>query len=177
MAFYEAVKSLFLRHSDGMHRFVYRKLGDWDDAEEIVQDAFQNYLNIDSAESVENPKAFLYKTAHNLALNHLRKSGYRNAHLASLEAEEESTSLEREVISQRDVQSVQESINALPEITRRVFLANRIDGQTYPQISSEFELSISQVQKHMIKALNYLRKKLDRDPNLDNPNVSHKATR
>ena len=162
MTIFERVRSLFVDHKDGLQRFAYTKLKNWDDAEEIVQDAFQNYLRISDDEQVENPKAFLYKTAHNLALNHLRKSGYRNSHLASLDADDSTVSLEQEVVSQQDVESVQKHLNALPEITRRIFLCQRIQGMTYPDIARKFELSEHQVQKHMMKALNYLRKHIDR---------------
>lgn len=158
----DAVKSLFLDYSDGLNRFVYRKLGNIDDAEEIVQDTFHNYLRIDKAEQIENPQAFLYKTAHNLALNHLRKSGYRNEHLASLDINDSTLPLEREVFSQRDVDELQKRLHRLPEITRKIFLRNRMDGLTYPEISEEYNISISRVQKHMIKALKYLRTHLDR---------------
>lgn len=162
MKFSEIVKSLFVRHGDGLHRFVYQKLGNMDDAAEIVQDTFHNYLRIEDSEEIENPQAFLYKTAHNLALNHLRKNGYRHAHLQTLEAEPGSLPLEREIFSQRDVDHLQERLHLLPEKTRNIFLRNRLDGKTYPEISTEFNISLSTVQKHMIKALTYLRKHLDR---------------
>jgi RNA polymerase sigma-70 factor (ECF subfamily) len=162
MKFSEAVKSLFVTYSDGLNRFVYQKLGNIDDAQEIVQDTFHNYLRIEDQEDIENPQAFLYKTAHNLALNHIRKSGYRAAHLQTLDDGAQSVSLEREVFSQRDVENLQEHLNKLPELTRKIFLSNRMDGKTYPEISQDFAISLGSVQKHMVKALNYLRRHLDR---------------
>lgn len=162
MKFSEVVKSLFVDYSDGLHRFVYKKLGDRDDADEIVQDTFHNYLRLESQEEIENPQAFLYKTAHNLALNHLRKNGHRNAYLATLASDCGTLPLEREVFSQRDVDELQKRLYRLPNLTRDIFLSNRIDGKTYPEIGTQYGISISSVQKHMIKALKYLRKHLDR---------------
>lgn len=160
MAFSDIVKSLFVNYNDGLQRFVYQKLGNAADAEEIVQDTFHNYLRIEDSEKIENPQAFLYKTAHNLALNHIRKASYRDSHLKSLDPNEQSVALEREVISQNDVEHLQARLEKLPELTRKIFLKNRLEGKTYPQICDEFNLSIGSVQKHMIKALNYLRKHL-----------------
>ena len=163
MKFSEIVKSLFIRNRDGLSRFVYSKVGNVEDAQEIVQDTFHNFLRMESSEEVENPQAFLYKTAHNLALNHLRKSSYREAHLNSLDSDPQTVSLERQVISQKDVDQLQLRINKLPELTQKIFLSNRMEGKSYPQISEEFGMSIGSVQKHMSKALNYLRKHLDRE--------------
>lgn len=162
MKFAETVKSLFVSYSDGLHRFVYQKLGNTDDAAEIVQDTFYNYLRMDDTEEIENPQAFLYKTAHNLALNHIRKNGYRQSHLNTLDADPQTLPLEREIFAQRDIDMLQRRLRQLPETTQRIFLLNRIDGKTYPEISEQCNLSISSVQKHMIKALTYLRKNLDR---------------
>jgi len=158
----ETVKNLFLSYRDSLHRFVYQKLGNSEDAEEIVQDAFHNYLKIEEKEKVENPQAFLYKTAHNLALNHIRKNGYRKAHLETTEADPKTLTLEAEVVSQVEVEMLQNKLNQLPEQTQKIFLANRIEGKTYPEIGLEYGISVSKVQKHISKALNFLRLHLER---------------
>lgn len=162
MKFSENVKSLFTKHNDELYRYIHKKFGNSADAEEIVQDAFCSYLKIGNSEKIDNPRAFLYKTANNLALNHIRKSGYRNAHLNTLDKTESSIPLEREVFAKSDVESLQANLNELPELTRMIFLMNRMDGKSYPEIGRELEVSLSQVQKHMIAALKFLRKNLDR---------------
>ena len=49
-----------------------------------------------------------------------------------------------------------EDIMALPERTRDVFLLHRFEEMTYSDISQHFGISLSAVEKHMIKALRLL---------------------
>ncbi len=158
----EIVRSLFVKHNDELHRYVSKKLNCPNDAEEVVQEVFYNYMRMDDAENVENPRAFLYKTANNLALNHIRKSSYRSAHLNTLDRDRQTPTLEAEVFSQKDIDTLQASLNELPELTKVIFLMNRIEAKTYAEIAKEVNTSVSSIQKHMMAALKYLRKNLER---------------
>ncbi len=155
------VQRLFNQYRPELKRSVQSTLGNADDAEDIVQDAFHNLIRMESLEKVENPRAFLHKTATNLALNHLRKNRYRQSHIESLDPEEQSPTLEREVFAIDDVEKLQKRIHSLPELTREVFLLNRMSGLSYTEIGKQLNLSNSQVQKHISKALSFLRKFLD----------------
>ncbi len=46
-----------------------------------------------------------------------------------------------------------ECINQLPEKTRAIFLAHRIDGMSYQRIALDRGLSTSSVEKHVAKAV------------------------
>jgi RNA polymerase sigma-70 factor (ECF subfamily) len=54
-------------------------------------------------------------------------------------------------------------VAALAELkpkTREIFLLNRLDGLSYTQIAVRFGISPSAIEKHMIKALAHLHKRL-----------------
>jgi len=52
------------------------------------------------------------------------------------------------------------SISALPEGCREVFLMNRIDKLKYTEIAERLELSVKAVEKRMSKAISILKEKL-----------------
>jgi RNA polymerase sigma factor (sigma-70 family) len=44
----------------------------------------------------------------------------------------------------------------LPERTRTVFVLRRLEGQSYREISLRLGLSVSAVEKHMLRAVRHL---------------------
>ena len=161
MKYLEFVKSLFVDYSDELRHFVTRVTGNSADAEEIVQDAFHNFLSTKNAQEIENPRAYLYKTANHLALNRMRKNKYHDNYINTLNFEDGTISLERQIIAEHDVEFLAQKINKLPERSRTIFLMNRLEAKTYLEISEELGISISSVEKHMMKALRFIRKYLD----------------
>lgn len=150
-------KLLYADYKDELLRFALRKLGGEDDAEDIVQDTFQNIMGIENPETIENPRAYLYRTAQNIAFNRQRQSGRHRDYLASCDDDEVSIPLERKVIAQKSLDHVERALKALPELARHVFFMSRIEGKTYHDIANELEISVSSVEKHIMKVLKKLR--------------------
>ncbi|PCK09588.1 MAG: hypothetical protein COA42_03515 [Alteromonadaceae bacterium] len=153
--------SLFLKYQSDLKRFVANKFGDVHDAEDIVQDTFHNFLRVESPEAIENPRAYLYQSAQNLALNRIRTRNRHDAYISASDETDVSVPLEREIDAQKDLESISDAMHLLPDVSRRIFLMNRVSGKTYGEISQETNLSVSSVEKHMSKALRFLREHLD----------------
>jgi len=148
-----------------LKRYVGRKFADSGDAEDIVQDTFFNVLKSKNFESVENKRAYLYQTAHNLALNRINRHKKHEDYVSSTVTEEEAStaSLERSVAARDDLKRVERAIGRLPPKVQRTFLMSRVDGMTYTQISQELNIATSTVEKHIIRALSFLRDELNRE--------------
>ncbi|WNO10807.1 RNA polymerase sigma factor [Teredinibacter sp. KSP-S5-2] len=133
-----------------------------DDAEEVVQDAFQRVLKLGNISELDNPKAYLYQTAANLALNRIRKINRHREYLANQNPDQSyDLSPERSTTARKDLEKVENSIERLPEKYRRTFLLSRVDGKSYKEISLELNIAESTVEKHIIKALKFLREVLE----------------
>ncbi|HEY6529795.1 MAG TPA: sigma-70 family RNA polymerase sigma factor [Cellvibrionaceae bacterium] len=134
------------------------------DAEDIVQDAFHNILRANNIEQLENPKAYLYKTASNLALNRLRKHRHYPQPILLEEAHDSEAghdiSPERHLLAQHELSRLQAALNQMPEKYRRTFLLSRIQNKTYKEISEQLNIAESTVEKHIIKVLKCLREHL-----------------
>ena len=161
MKYVKLFKSLFTNHEDELRRYVTGKMGNSADAEEIVQDAFHNFMQIDEPDQLENPRAYLYRTAHNLALNRIRKEKRHQDYASAQDADPSTVSLERSLIARADLENIEQALNELPERSREVFLLNRIEGLTYNEISQQLGISVSSVEKHMMKTLNFLRSHIE----------------
>ncbi|WP_075185490.1 RNA polymerase sigma factor [Teredinibacter haidensis] len=132
------------------------------DAEDIIQDAFHNILRADNFESLDNPRAYLYQAASNLALNRIRNQK-RRAQLTAMQhtTDEDTISPERSVMAKQDILALKRSIDELPEKYRKTFLLSREQGKSYRAIAAELNIAESTVEKHIIRVLKHLKTHLD----------------
>jgi hypothetical protein len=69
-----AYRQLVERHVRGVHAFVYRMLGSRAEAEEVCQESFLRlWKQADSFVAHAKPSTWLYRVAHNLAIDRLRR--------------------------------------------------------------------------------------------------------
>lgn len=157
------IKSLFLSYSSDLRSFVAGKFGDIHEADDIVQDAFRNMLRMETPEDIEDPRAYLYKTARNLALNRIRKQKHHEAYVAIQEQDEQALSPERSVSAIEELEILQKAVVKLPPKCQKAFLLSRVKSKTYAEISQEIGVSVSTVEKYIITALEFLREQLERN--------------
>ncbi|MFT7561276.1 MAG: RNA polymerase sigma factor (sigma-70 family) [Flavobacteriales bacterium] len=155
--------SLYEKYQLDLKRLISVKFNkSQDDAEDIIQDAFHNLLRIENIDSIENPKAYLYQTASNLALNRLRKQRRHNNYIASQDEHAVDTlSPDRQAMGQRDLQKLEQAMGELPQKYQTTFLLSRVQAKSYRQIAEELCIAESTVEKHIIKTLKHLRNHLD----------------
>ena len=68
------VASLFDSLRDPVYRYLYRLIGDRNEAEDLVQEAFLRlYIYLDEGNRPENARAWVLRVAHNLAVDQQRK--------------------------------------------------------------------------------------------------------
>lgn len=158
--------TLFEKHQPELMRLVVHKFKRMHhEAEDIVQDAFHNILRVDNIDHLENPRAYLYQTASNLALNRIRKHKNQSQYMTEMDEsfveEPSELTLERTYSARQDLTRLEQSIEKLPQKYRRTFLLSRVQDKTYKEISIMLDISESTVEKHIIKALKYLRDQLN----------------
>lgn len=72
------IHSLMVQHSTLMVQLTYRRIGDWQLAEDLVQETFLTaYCKADVVCVHSKPVAWLYKTLDNLTFRESRKSYHR----------------------------------------------------------------------------------------------------
>jgi len=73
----EKVTRYFEQWRDPVHRYVVAAFGDLAEAEDITQEAFlQLYRCLHGGQSITNVRAWVFRTAHNLASNRLRSDQF-----------------------------------------------------------------------------------------------------
>ncbi|MCP5105424.1 MAG: sigma-70 family RNA polymerase sigma factor [bacterium] len=79
----ESFKGFYKRHSRSLWFYIYKTCGDEHMADDILQEAFYRYLKAEPVKLNEfQQKAYLYKTAYRLIIDHIRRAKTERDHLA-----------------------------------------------------------------------------------------------
>lgn len=126
--------------------------------QEIVQEAFTHFAALQDPQSVDNPRAFLYRTAINIAIDHKRKVTRHHRLLAAdssflgQDACDE-LSPERVTLGKDELQILEAAIMTLPERDRTFFLLNRLEDVSFAEIARRTGMSASGVRLIVERAL------------------------
>lgn len=163
-----------IRENEGvLVKWLTRRLGDPDAAGDVAQSVFLRVWSYATTALVTNPKALIFKTAGNLAINEMkRRNTFNRRHIMPSENDDDDAvskiastgpTPEKEISLRQDVRKTLDAIAALPEPARTAFTMNRFDGLSYREIAKRMNVSESSVEKYMILALKQLRHALRED--------------
>ena len=146
------LERLFREHNAHLVRYLTRRLGDRDWAEEVAQETFLRALRQDS---ITNERAWLFTVANNLVRDDARRDARRRKHLTLLQAEErerevaepEPTSLERA----QEAAMARRAVDALAERDRLALLM-REEGLDYQEIAAALGLSVGSIGTTLSRA-------------------------
>ena len=145
-------------------RYFRRHLDNESDAEDLAQEALLRILR--SPVPPDNTEAYLLRIASNLLRDRFRRDRSHHAALhepldASLHdhpADEPGS--ERVYEDRRRLDLFLVALDQLPPRCRQVFLLQRYEGLTYAAIAKRLEISVSAVEKHMMRALQHFQARL-----------------
>lgn len=158
---YTSYNRLFVRYYSRLCCYVYRLLGEKEDAEDVVQELFLTlWNNRKKIAIVENVSGYLYKMARNLALNHICTQTNYKTILDNQEEQlpyYEENSLETEEFRM----ALYDCINLLPGRCKEVLLLHRIKGLKQKEIADQLSISVKTIKNQIWASLQRLKKCLE----------------
>ena len=155
----ETIAELFFALESPLLGYALRYTGDRAQAEDVVQEAFMK-LHAQFA-SVEKPRPWLYRTVHNLALNHRRAAG-KTVSLDRPDAEDDPAPAEtadpallpdEQIIRLEGIGLVRISLAALDERSRELVRLKFTEELSYKDIAARTRLTTSHVGVILHQAL------------------------
>ncbi|MDT9600627.1 RNA polymerase sigma factor [Sphingosinicella rhizophila] len=155
-------------YRDNLHMlraYVARLLPGSGDAEDIASEAFVRVFAATTPERPVPPRAYLYTAAHNLAMNQHRWRRVR----ATLDMDDEAMAetpdpapgADRDLIARQRLVLLWEALDQLSPRTRQVFVMRKIERLTNNEIAERLGISVSGVEKHVLKGLRSCRAYLE----------------
>lgn len=156
--------NLYQRHFGELCAFILRRVGCRELAAELTNETFIRILDYKSPEPILNQRAFLYRIAGNLAIDHHRFHREQTECIDDLgENEHLVTDINdpvRVLCARQTLERLRLAIDALPPQCRRAFVLFKFEGVSHAEIAAEFGVTKNAVEKLLIRALVQLRKQM-----------------
>lgn len=150
-------KKYFVAITSYSNRFVQ----DVEDAKDIAHKAFMKvWEKRDSIPEDSNIQALLYRIAHNLSINFIRDNKKMCTDDELIFMESENSEADNDIQAAEMEAAIVETLNNLPEKSRKIFLLSRYDKLTNNKIAETLDISIKTVEAHITSVLKTLRLKL-----------------
>ncbi len=163
----KGVSQLFRKYQLEISNTIYKRLGSKEEADDLTQETFERYSSASGRMLIRNPRAFLYRIAKNLIVDHLRRITSKNRVIIQcdnqIETPDLKPSIEQELIVKSEYIQLKKAIGKLPPKCRKVFILRKIEGLSYAQIAENMDISIGAVEKHVIRGLKACRFELTKD--------------
>jgi RNA polymerase sigma-70 factor (ECF subfamily) len=140
---------LFAAHRDGVFRYLCRIVGQGD-APDLTQEVFLRVARSPLPETTaDGERAWVYRIARNLALNHRRDAG-RQPQTVELADASRSAPQETSV-------AMRQALGQLATLDRDVFLLKELAGLSYGEIATACEITPDAVRSRLHRARQQLR--------------------
>jgi RNA polymerase sigma-70 factor (ECF subfamily) len=154
-----AYAELFRQITPAIRRFVFARLGDRVDCEDLVQEILLAIHRASHTYNTDRPFIpWLFSIADHKLKDYLR-SQYRKAAFVHVDVERLADSLSEDVTDERLASELlDEMLKTLPERQRRIVRMLKIEGFTAEDIAGEMEMSTSAVKLAAHRAYNVLKR-------------------
>jgi len=155
---------LFREHNRELVGFLCTRLRSEQDAREVAQEAYARLLRLDQPDTVSLLRAYLFKTAANLAVDRLRhRSTCRNAEpkLALWDEQAEEPTPEQLAMRREEVQLVGEYLDELPERHRQAFILYRVHDLGIEEVAARLGVTDRMVRNYIVKVMTHCCVRLD----------------
>lgn len=141
--------------------YAYRLCQDKVKAEDLVQDVFCKYLQMDrSADVVRNPKGFLFTLLHHVVIDHLRRDSRHQT--VDIKDEYAEDSIESAMFEIELYERLYNEIESLPAKNAEV-MRLKLQGKNDHEIAEMQGIKYETVRSHIKYGISILRKKFDKD--------------
>lgn len=146
------VEGLFAAHRDGVFRYLCRIVGQ-SEATDLTQEVFLRVARRPVPDgTADGARAWVYRIARNLALNHRRDAVRRPATVGLADAARQAP--------QEKAAAIMEAIERLSPLDRDVFLLREVAGLSYDEVAVSCDISRAGVRSRLHRARQQLREAL-----------------
>lgn len=146
---------LFRRHNKELLAFAERQpIGHA--AEDIVQEAFIRLMQHPDPTSIENPRAYLFKTTANLSANQYQYDQVRNRRHSEEPIDPETLTSplpgpDALIDGNLRVEKFMAVLEQLPEVCQHAFILHRLEDLSYAEVGKSLGISAKTAQRYVLK--------------------------
>jgi RNA polymerase sigma-70 factor (ECF subfamily) len=150
----------FREHEHDLVLFLAARLKSLILAQDLAQELYLKLSQFEDGEAISNKRAYLFRMAANLAIDHLRGESRRAALLAEAQSflgtRNAVATPEQELIARDQLARLERAMAEMPPLSRRIFYLSRFEEKSQREIAEIVGLSPTAVFKHIRKVLDHL---------------------
>ena len=158
------IVTLGRRYRPALMAFFVRRIRNPSEAEDLTQEVLMRLIEL-ADDQISQPDAYIFRIASNLVRDRHRRLTVREAWRADYTYRECSTADYvdplRLLEGREAVGRVSDALAELPQRTREIFMLFRLERMRKREIADGFGISVSAVDKHIIKATAFLTRCLE----------------
>jgi RNA polymerase sigma factor (sigma-70 family) len=155
-----------LPHERGLRRYLGRFFAQPSDVADVMQDTFARLVVLGPCERgrIRSVRAFLLRTARNVALDRLRRQRIVSLEvIAELDEEcvvDESPGAYEEINSRQELALLSRALAGLPDRCRQVLTLRKVFGVSQRDIAERLQISENTVEKHIANGMRLCAKEI-----------------
>ncbi|CAB3737996.1 MULTISPECIES: RNA polymerase sigma factor [Achromobacter] len=158
-----SLRALFLERYNDFRNQLRRRLGSDDLAHDAMQEAFLKVNDLPASSSIQQPAAYLFRVALNIAEDQRRRdsrllTGVEISELIHLA--DEAADPARIAQGRNQIDAFQRALQKLPERTQQMVLAARVHELPHAEIARRYGVSERIVSKELKRALDHCAQEL-----------------
>ena len=136
----DAFGQLYMLHIDAIYRYIYFRVGEASEAEDLTEQVFLNaWEALPGYKHLGNPfTSWLYRIAHNIVVDHYRLNKTRansiNQYQQEYEDQFEKSALQQ-VIDNEDITNLARAISRLNDDQQQVIILRFIEGYSHKEVA------------------------------------------
>ena len=148
-------------------RFFQRHIRDSSEVDDLVQEVFLRVVRRGHCDQLEHLDGYIFQTATSVLQDRVRRRKTRlsDRHVPFEPEVHAGTEFapDRSLMAREGLMAVSLVLLELPEQTRRIFVLRRLEELSYREIGLRLGLSVSAVEKHMLRAVRHLVSRMGSD--------------
>lgn len=156
----DRITELAMQFQPALRRYFLRRRLNRDDAEDAVQEVFVRLSRRAGLAMIDNIEGYLFETAASVAIDHQRRGRVRSYDRHDSYDDERhglpDFASDRVLQGRQELQVVLAALRELPERSRNVFILARLEQMRHAEIARRLGISVSTVEKHVVRALAHL---------------------
>jgi len=152
---HSVLHQMYSEHNSWLKGWLRVRLGNTADAADLAQDTFLRVMTARPVAPIREPRGYLSAIARSLLIDKSRRRTIEHAYLQALALRPEPVDVSPEVrlsIIEMLV-SIDTLLDELGTRTRDIFLAVQLEGLTYVAAAERFNVSVTTVKNHLIRAM------------------------